>query len=336
MTSKSAALLLAAVVAWAGRGGQAQDLFDLAPPAPNQWLQRIEALNVNVVEPRWQPMGVGNQPPLPSPLDADQLRAKMRRVLDLHIDELRRVCRLAEPQLKKLQVAAKGARERAIEKAAPAQPPATISVQAHAAGGIVDVEQQPAVIVAQNGNGRIVRVWANGAQVVQVGPAINLSATAATVIKEPIWKNTVQRLLTYEQKQHQAGALEARAEYRRQAADVFDKLVVRLDELLLLDADQRQPLKKTIMQRQHAVNPRFGDNVLFVDMHLAMIVQQIPLGDLDPILTPAQLAAWRDLPEQLTFQPAPMQWGVPQHFRALDDDKPRVQIEFEVREERPQ
>lgn len=203
---------------------------------------------------------------------AGATQASQSRRFDLTIADMKNVCGLSDQQTQKLRLAAKGAMAQTTDEApAPAQP------------------QQAGV--------EIRKLNVNELAIQQRGFVTVFSAKQANPLEGRFWKAAVDKVLTDEQKAKYEAKLAARAKQTQQA--VIDLAVAKLDQDLLLSDEQKVQVREAIANKKTAHQ---AGNVFRVIGHDSSGLDE---NDLQPILTPGQLAEWKSKhqPQEAAFAP---------------------------------
>jgi len=248
----------------------------------------------------------------------------------VQIEEMHRVCGLSEQQMKRLQVAAKGAVDRSMDKyrdqfkqlqdqfggaawgielegnldepdaeneVVDDKPAEERAVEAAKAGIEVEAvaDENDVLAAAAAGPvalGHIAFVDAGGfADPFAVDP-FGGGAEANAPAREALWKKTVEKTLNPEQRRAYEKAQLERSQFYRDAT--MQQLIARIDRQLLLSDQQRLQLRKLIDETAgRQAERRAVQGVEFAEMHMMNQLFRIPKAKLRQFLSPAQMAQWQ-------------------------------------------
>ena len=274
---------------------------------------------------------------------------KLKQYLTFKIDEIKRFCDPTEQQVKKLEVAAKGAVEQSmrkwqeqveqqvqqvfqVQRFVANQAQADLIVEADAV--VVDEEpQQPIVEEPENPEAQQDEQDVGGDEggqilvepeqavplafpvpaqpvvpMVRLNPPLILpqpapaqlqwqavaapAADVSSVVTEPVWHETVDRVLTGEQKQSLREISDRRRTFRTKA--LVYAIVSELDDRLSLSEPQRNQLLAFVQERMDDERITLPHGIAAADASM-LIARQFPPEELDSFLSAAQLDQWREL-----------------------------------------
>lgn len=262
----------------------------------------------------------------------EQQRVRMHGYMRIKIDDMQRVCELSDDQVKKLELASKGAVGLAMEKwkkqMEQMQGQMFGQVQfmdVAVAGGVAvrAVDDAPAAEEPEEPEAAQEELKlaqetepdepaAEGAaDAVAIAPAVPMmpamafggmwgagpgagAGGLAAAVNEPVWIKTVDKVLMPEQVKAYKKALADRTAFRRKAT--LQDVLASLDDQLLFSPAQREQLGKlidTTMGAQFEA-PR-GDGMGFAAMFLSQTLQQISAEKVQGFLSKPQVDRWQEM-----------------------------------------
>lgn len=277
MQPQPAAVLFALSLLAAATCGRAQDLapvnFDFA---------EVQIVEAGFVVPAQSTLNQAG---------AEQQRQRMQHYLLVRVEHISRVCDLNDRQMKKLKVAAKRAAQLALENGQ--QRAAMQAPKLPGGAGFVDprfAQQVAGGLVAQRVNvprpqaAAVLNMQPVGNNVIVEQLGFRSESADAAAAEQPIWQQTVRRVLTPQQQVKYEAAQQRLAQ--RAAERPVDKIVLQIDQQLFLSAEQRARFAELISSAMRRPVARFG---------LPHAYQLVPESALQRILSDAQLGRWRDL-----------------------------------------
>jgi|GEM_PF-5757331 len=234
-----------------------------------------------------------------------EMKSQFEQRLATRIDDINRTCELSPEQLIKLQVASRGAQEKAMVKL---EKQAKDLYQQFGLGQADDLddEKQDNKDEAEQGDtggsGDKEELDDDpqpqsmfGSQMFFVSQLRSMGQEFPKPEKEKIWINAVEKTLTETQTEKYGKAVAARNEMNRKAA--VDAFVAQADVLLLMNADQRRRLTVEIdkdfgeaLQKDLEKDPDDQNGMIFLELSTGRGVSK----GIREILSPAQLSVWQD------------------------------------------
>lgn len=179
-------------------------------------------------------------------------KERLEREIAFLIGDMKRTCELSDAQVRKLQLAGKGAVASAMEKFEEQQKKMRVMMQQlggpfavpEPAGQDEDEEEEKEdadVEEAGNEDGENeIRVAGGLAQALNLTTLGTPGQTNTSPTKEPRWAKAVQSVVSKEQREKYAETVKQRAAFiRKSAVSVF---IAKVDQKLLLSKDQREKL----------------------------------------------------------------------------------------------
>ena len=256
---------------------------------------------------------------------ADQNAAQKKafeRELSFLIGDMQRTCKLSEAQVKKLQIASKGAVASAMEKFEKQQkqvrqrmrqagvnlPGLNIDEEDEADDGAEESEDDEGQDEAIQG-ALPQAVAVNIANMLGV-PGNNVSGGSVT--KEPRWVKSVEKVVTKEQRETYVAKVKERAAFARKAA--VAAFIARVDVKLLLSPDQRQKLTALVDDdfgklMGERISQRSGGQRIFFMGGGERQTAPIAHEELKPLFSEAQFAEWKQTFENELNQFKPQRGG---------------------------
>ena len=216
------------------------------------------------------------------------------REMAVLIDDMQRVCDLSEQQVRKLNLAAKGAVRMAmasykkkmqqLQGMLPEELNLALPVPEVEADG--DGENEVADEQEKVGIGIAVEEVDLGFEAIAMALGGPGGGQPVSPMKQPLWEATVSKVLTKEQREKYAARVKARKVFARRAS--VAKFVARVDARLLLSDEQRDKLIQI-------VDAEVGD-LLIKDDPFGNVVF-MPAGETPPVIAEEQLKALLSEPQ---------------------------------------
>ena len=269
---------------------------------------------------------------------ADQNAAQKKafeRELSFLIGDMQRTCKLSEAQVKKLQIASKGAVASAMEKFEKQQKQVRQRMRqagVNLPGLNIDEEDEAddeedeaddeedeaddGAEESEDDEGQDEAIQGALPQAVAVNIANMLgvpgnNVSGGSVTKEPRWVKSVEKVVTKEQRETYVAKVKERAAFARKAA--VAAFIARVDVKLLLSPDQRQKLTALVDDdfgklMGERISQRSGQRIFFMgggERQTAPIAHE----ELKPLFSEAQFAEWKQTFENELNQLKPQRGG---------------------------
>lgn len=238
-------------------------------------------------------------PPLASPNQTAAQKKAFERELAFLVGDMQRTCELSEAQVKKLQLASKGAVASAMEKFEKQQKQMRVRLRQAGvnlppgadenAGNAEDADKEEEEVLEPPAFDpvNVLNLVANGVG----GPA----GRSGGVAKEVRWVKAVEKVVTKEQREQYAAAVKARAAFARKSA--VAAFIAKVDLKLLLSPDQRTKLTALVDEEfGKEMAKRVGQNtggMFFFGGQQGRATAPIAHEELKPLLSEAQFAEWK-------------------------------------------
>lgn len=280
------------------------------------------------------------------------VRKQLETQIQTAIGDISRACKLSDAQVRKLEVAGKGAVASALEKHKQEQkkmqqrmrgmglpvPPGAVEAEADA-----DAEEEDDDDEEED------EAEDEFTEIAVAGAAINLAVfggltTQPTVTEEPRWKKALSTVLTKDQQAQYKTAVAKRDAYRQKMA--VGSFIAKVDQKLLLSPEQREKLEQAVdakygKQLAAQFARQFGNhNVGFLAGTVVRRLgggqsrQAVPHKELGEFLSDSQIDEWKSRFEQELLNLPPV--GRPGGLGGLGGILPQAgAIRFNVRQAAP-